>query len=228
MLNIIGINQPKEQYHIRLRLIISLVIFILWTIYIFYTHGEGNEGIFFHVWIIPPWLLLGVLIALMLPFIDLIFQAGVLILAGLFVIVVVYGVFLAMPTMAHMLAGYIETNVGKGSIYTDAGTIVFAVIIVLLFSIPYIYQRHKSKQAKAEARTEERISSWKAEEGVGSEKTNVLEKGEIGRVVNYWQQKFNNAENEEERKIANDKIRYYTELLSSLNNAKKGKEVINR
>ena len=215
-----------RNYHIRLRLIVALIIFILWTIYIFYTGNEDIGGIFVQVWIIPPWVLAGIIIALFLPFASLIFEVGVYIILAVFVIAVGYGVFLAMPTIAGGLAEYIETNIGKGSIYLDLGLAVFVGFFGFLFAIPYIYRRYKSKQANAEARTEERISSWKAEEGVGPEKTNVLEKGEIARVVNYWQQKFSNATNEEERKTANDKIRYYTELLSSLNDAKKGKGVI--
>ena len=216
----------ERKFHIRLRLIISAVIFVLWTIYIFYTGSEDVFGGFVQVWIIPPWVLAGITMALILPFVDLIFQMGVYIILAVFVIAVGYGVFLAMPAIAGGLAEYIETNIGKVSLYSDIGLVVFALFFGFLFAIPYIYRRHKEKQANAEARIEERISSWQAEEGAVPEKTNVLEKGEIARVVNYWQQKFNNATNEEERKSANDKIRYYTELLSSLNDAKKGKEVI--
>ena len=217
-----------RNYHIRLRLIVALIIFILWTIYIFYTGNEDSSGLFVQVWIIPQWILAGITIALFLPFASLIFEIGVYIILAVFVIAVGYGVFLAMPTIAGGLAGYVKTNIGKVSLYSDIGLVVFALFFGFLFAIPYIYRRHKEKQANAEARTEERISSWKAEEGAVPEKTNVLEKGEIARVVNYWQQKFNNAPDPASRQIANDKIRYYTDLLRSLNDAKKGKEVINR
>jgi cbb3-type cytochrome oxidase subunit 3 len=216
----------ERNFHIRLRLIISAVIFVLWTIYIFYTGNEDSLGFFVQFWIIPQWILAGIVIALFLPFASLIFEFGIYIILAVFVIAVGYGVFLAMPTIAGGVAEYIKTNIGKVSLYSDIGLVVFALFFGFLFAIPYIYRRHKEKQANAEARIEERISSWQAEEGAVPEKTNVLEKGEIARVVNYWQQKFNNATNEEERKSANDKIRYYTELLSSLNDAKKGKEVI--
>ncbi len=216
----------ERNFHIRLRLIISAVIFVLWTIYIFYTGNEDSLGFFVQFWIIPQWILAGIVIALFLPFASLILEFGIYIILAVFGIAVGYGVFLAMPAIAGGLAEYIKTNIGKVSLYSDIGLVVFALFFGFLFAIPYIYRRHKEKQANAEARIEERISSWQAEEGAVPEKTNVLEKGEIARVVNYWQQKFNNATNEEERKSANDKIRYYTELLSSLNDAKKGKEVI--
>ena len=216
----------ERNFHIRLRLIISAVIFVLWTIYIFYTGNEDSLGFFVQFWIIPQWILAGIVIALFLPFASLILEFGIYIILAVFGIAVGYGVFLAMPTIAGGVAEYIKTNIGKVSLYSDIGLVVFALFFGFLFAIPYIYRRHKEKQANAEARIEERISSWQAEEGAVPEKTNVLEKGEIARVVNYWQQKFNNATNEEERKSANDKIRYYTELLSSLNDAKKGKEVI--
>lgn len=213
----------ERNFQIRLRLIISAVIFVLWTIYIFYTGSEDVFGGFVQFWIIPPWVLAGITIALILPFVDLIFQMGVFIILAMLVIAVGYGVFLAMPTMASMLTGYIETNIRKVSLYSDIGLVVFALFFGFLFTIPYIYRRHKEKQANAEARTEERISSWQAESGALSRQNNGLEKGEIGRVINYWQQKFTSAPDPAGRQIANDKIRYYTDLLRSLNDAKKGR-----
>ena len=213
----------ERKFHIRLRLIISAVIFVLWTIYIFYTGSEDVFGGFVQVWIIPPWVLAGITMVLILPFVDLIFQMGVYIILAVFVIAVGYGVFLAMPAIAGGLAEYIETNIGKVGLYSDIGLVVFALFFAFLFTIPYIYRRHKEKQANAEARTEERISSWQAESGALSRQNNGLEKGEIGRVINYWQQKFTSAPDPAGRQIANDKIRYYTDLLRSLNDAKKGR-----
>ena len=211
----------ERNFHIRLRLIISAVIFVLWTIYIFYTGNEDSLGFFVQFWIIPQWILAGIVIALFLPFASLIFEFGIYIILAMLVIVVGYGVFLAMPTIAGGIAEYIKTNIGKVSLYSDIGLAVFALFFAFLFTIPYIYRRHKEKQANAEARIEERISSWQAEAGALSRQENGLEKGEIGRVINYWQQKFTSAPDPAGRQIANDKIRYYTDLLSSLNDAKR-------
>jgi hypothetical protein len=166
------------------------------------------EGVMGNIWGFPVWLIGGIFLSFALAFLDLFLYALMLsfvIFFFVFLIVLsgsaVYGIFV-MPT--NSIAGFFKQFIPTGNIYTDFAFAGFVVIIIFLFSIPYIYRRRKRKQANAEARAEERINSWEA--GKQNDTQNiVLEKGEIGRILNYWQQKFSSATTDEEKKTANEK-----------------------
>ena len=217
--------------HLIPRLVAVLIIFVLWTVYVFYYGGGFMTGSF---WFVPEWVLYGIMVSFALAFIDLLIRFLMLMFVVLFLGMVVlfigyvgYDLFIVSPSSISPIAESFKRFIPAGNVYSDLGFGIFFFVVLFLFAIPYIYRRHKRKQANAEARAEERISSWQAEDkGNTKSQNNGLEKGEIGRILNYWQQKFASAPDPASRQIANDKIRYYTDLLSSLNDDKKGKGVI--
>jgi len=155
-----------------------------------------------HIFVIPNWLFYPVVFAFVIAYID------VLVMLLLFFIVLIVGFWAVIYGIS--LTGLFSWSAFWSWQQTTNAEIIISVIaytliIFFIFNLwEYIHIPHRNREQTYYYQTEAQ-----AEDGTHEEAKPEHTKEELARLLNFWQMKFAQAKTEEERSMANEKIREY-------------------
>ena len=203
------VNHPKVRINRRLFFAGLIFLFLSLTIYL-YGVLAGFGAIF--PAILPPTqngILFMVIISFSIAFIDIIFILFMLTL-------LCEGLFLGIAYLISFTRLFSFTSVWNWAKSPYGGTILTIIILIfvvfLYFRLWFYLPSRRQESQDYEDYTDEEKAEPEREEETKSEAP-AHTKEELGRLLNLWQQKYSQAQTDEERKKANEMIMKYTDEL---------------
>jgi len=213
----------KQKYRLNRRLIIFSLIFIFFTFITALLHQISMWNALPQYTFIPNWLFYPLVISFFIAFVDLIIWFGIfIILEFIGIMAVVY---------AFSFTGLFSFEEAWKQFGNNTLTAVFSAILLIIDVIWFFdlfapihalltRTYWTSPEDRARKKYEKKFKSKKTEPNGEAEERKpetTHTKEELGRLLNLWQQKFNEApEGSAEKMEANKMIRKYTTELKKL------------